>query len=201
MKTVPLLCKLFSQFSQVEMAEIMFVKSIKNQHLLYLEDKTCLWPMLYKIGQPSHGKADRGEKMKGLRGQGTGEGSESWRWVDLDSQRGRKNSRQQIMTSLNGSDSNLSTLQVQSSISSCRSINFGASQGQEGRELGPRGRQQETLTLCNCTLSVLCSLKSVSLSKAIAAILFTNFLKTCSYIVFIIHQTTLHSYYLETCEL
>lgn len=35
------------------MAEIMFVKSIKNQHLLYLEDKTCLCLILYKMGQPS----------------------------------------------------------------------------------------------------------------------------------------------------
>lgn len=51
------------------MAEIMFVKSIKNQHLLYLEDKTCLWLRLYNMGQPSYVKAGMGEKMEEMRGQ------------------------------------------------------------------------------------------------------------------------------------
>lgn len=43
-----------------------------------------------------------------------------------------------MMTSPNGSDSNLSTLQVQVSVSNCRYINFGDSQGQEGWELEPK---------------------------------------------------------------
>lgn len=91
---------------------------------------------------------------------------------------------------------------VPSQCVSYRYIHFCGSQGQRGWKWGLREKQQETLTLCHCTLKVLCSLASVSLSKIIAIIHCTNFLKVCSCIQFSLFiRQFLHGYYVESYEL
>lgn len=58
------------------------------------------------------------------------------------------------------------------------------------------------MTLCSCALQVLCSLASVSVSKAIAVIHCAGFLKVCSCIQFLLFvRQVLHAYYVESYEL
>lgn len=98
------------------MSEIMFTKSIKIKVCFTAQNKVCFsgWLVWYKVGQPSHVKADTGEKKEemgdtnGTEEERKSQSGQMYQSIRCLQQRQRTaNKKMVIFFSLNGSDSNL----------------------------------------------------------------------------------------------